>query len=1308
MRDTLGISLKNLKWIRTRNNWIFATLMVLSLIVTFNVFWLLRQPGLTLVGDASCGIIDHTHDDSCITKECICNLSEEAHVHDDSCYAVELIEEREETHLVCSETEEPHIHAESCFDIISSTTTERIVICGIQDETHPHDESCYQSIVTNSWEETVLICQLASDPHLHTENCFTSEIIDAHEEKVLCCALQEGTHIHDDACYELNITCQLKEHIHSIDCYSDETANLETLSDWQEMFASYPYTGNLREDLVGIAKTQVGYSESTLNFEVDSDGIRHGYTRYGAWYGTPYSDWSAMFVSFCLNYAGADAEQAPGNIGANSMAQQWEKLGKYKTANEYIPLSGDLVFFTDNTVGIVSEINNATFYAICGDVDGTVCSELFSLQDARIAGWGITETEESSTETEEEIKDPTLEGKPSSPAGFGSIDLLDISNGPAMFIFAAQSIATEEAQMPMLRQAYSLRALPTATQIAPYLEAYGGHYFFTLYDHNNVELPKDGDNYTAYANTGYKLSISFNSPNGFPPGNYEYQVPYGLKVDGGEGEFILEDGTNVGSWTVSDDGLISIYFNEHMTSRSEIVISSTLGIHFPMQEEPLDFDGKITVTIEQPPEEIQATKINKWGMQGNANDKDGKTDPDRLYWTVHIIGNENSKIPGNTITDKVLSGDYLGDHSYTQSNMDAGIAIGVSQPNPNGGDPIWHSWIVYPGDPNLTWTENGWSYTLPETINSWTGEVTLGNEGWEYFFNYSSTPERAGLVGALGYMNQATVDNQYAEGWAEFNHGEAQGNIVKDGSFVTDAGGGAFHWEFQVNIPGRQQGQKADYYWHIMDNMDVRDSNGSNAGYITNDANLATVTVNYHGKLINVPRIQDATENDLFAWNCAWSADHADGVFYGREIEFLSRCNCTAESCPFNYEYCKGYWYYGDDGAPYLATDFCQCWTETQDLTFTFTYKTQDLSMLENYGGLGNSLRNEVILYKKNVVPNEDPRTVLISDSQVAVPIPGLFDKTLTHDFDGQIAHYKITVNEAKLVLTNGTPLKIHDVMTDSLAFISGSLVITSEDANGNITTLRQGADYTVTYDGTGNIHDDYGENAHVLDITILHPQPVTYILDYDTTLIFGTNATEAVKYKNSAKISLWGEELTADTVEKVYANLNISAKSYKVDMYKTSAMTGDPLPGATFGLFNEQGGLISAEVTDDNGYLHFQTNVVKGIILREHELYYLQELEAPMGYQLDNTKHWFCFCNETTDTCAKCNELIAGKDKAFRIPFETVGIVEAANEIIRYDLPATGGPGVYPFVMLGMMFIVSPFAYGFILRRKQERRGDG
>ena len=45
-------------------------------------------------------------------------------------------------------------------------------------------------------------------------------------------------------------------------------------------------TGNMRNDIIAVALTQVGYTEGSNN-----------YTKYGVWYGQPNSPWCGMFVS---------------------------------------------------------------------------------------------------------------------------------------------------------------------------------------------------------------------------------------------------------------------------------------------------------------------------------------------------------------------------------------------------------------------------------------------------------------------------------------------------------------------------------------------------------------------------------------------------------------------------------------------------------------------------------------------------------------------------------------------------------------------------------------------------------------------------------------------------------------------------------------------------------------------------------------------------------------------------------------------------------------------------------------------------
>ena len=1079
------------------------------------------------------------------------------------------------------------------------------------------------------------------------------------------CGISE--HRHSSACVQGDsMICGKTEHIHNTGCYSNPKADKETSLDWRGMFADYPYTGVLREDLVGIAKTQVGYTESLANFEVGDDGERNGYTRYGAWYGAPYNDWSAMFVSFCLNYAGADPAKFPRSSGADSMAELWKAKGKYIAAGSYVPESGDLVFFNNNTVGIVTETYNATFYLIRGDIQNTVKAGVMFLGDASIVGWGITG---GMTDLVERPPDSSFPGE----------DVLDVTNGPAVYIYEGES----ESVMPRA-SGYSLRAVRSVTELLPYLEANGGSYFFTLLDRNNMELPKDENgNYIAQANTSYKITISFTSPKGFLPGTYEYQIPNGLMVDGGEGEFILKDGTNVGSWTVTDTGLITLSFNENMNSRSDITISATMGINFPEQNDPIDFDGFISVKVEPPPPQSSPTVLSKWGTPNG--------DAGKINWTVRIDGHADSQIPGNILTDQPALSDWSRPHSYTASDIANGISFGVS--DPNGG---WHNWTVHADDPHLIWDENGWSYKIPKTvICDYCGELELGNDGWIYLVNYTSTPTNLNTPGTFDYENKATIDGQTAWGWSNFTHGKIEAEIIKNGSFVSDASGGGFVWELQATIPGRVEGQRAEYSWFIMDEMRLLNASGTIVGYVQNDVNLSRVMATYNGTTISIPRIQDATDEDMFAWDNAWTAT-ADGVSYNRTINLLCRCQCTPQTC--HWTGCGEYWFQHDDGT-WDTNGFCQCWTETQNMTFIFVYKTEDVSVIESYGALNYKVNNHAQLY---YIPESD-KSVRVSYADATVSIPNLFEKQLTHDFNGYTAHYQITVNESKAVLTNGSPLTIHDVMTDTLAYISGSLVITTENANGHISTLQQGVDFTVTYDGTGTQTNAAGKKVHVLDIVILKPQPVTYILDYDTTLIMPEQLTGGIKYSNSASVTLWGQEINDPGVEKVYADINIAAKSYTVNMFKTCGITGKPLSGATFGMYSAQGGLVTSGVTNANGRLSFQTNVTNGIILQEHVLYYMQELQAPPAYRLDNKPRWFCFCSHTADSCAECDNLLAGLN-GVRIPFEDVGIIDIANYPANVILPDTGGKGTHIYILCGLILTVGPLVYGLSLRRKKRR----
>ena len=153
---------------------------------------------------------------------------------------------------------------------------------------------------------------------------------------------------------------------------SDLLADVETTEDWDEMFAGMELSGNWAEDLVNVAKSQLGYTESIRNFEAIYADDRnaydlYGWTRYGAWYGEPYGEWNAMFVSFCLFYAGVSSDAVPYDSDPARWADTLRTRELFRELEEdYTPEPGDLIFFDRDgdgradRVGVVSEVDPET------------------------------------------------------------------------------------------------------------------------------------------------------------------------------------------------------------------------------------------------------------------------------------------------------------------------------------------------------------------------------------------------------------------------------------------------------------------------------------------------------------------------------------------------------------------------------------------------------------------------------------------------------------------------------------------------------------------------------------------------------------------------------------------------------------------------------------------------------------------------------------------------------------------------------------------------------------------------------------
>ena len=290
--------------------------------------------------------------------------------------------------LLCTDNTGSHIHGDECYAWYDE------LICGLEegDGAHTHSEACYE-------EERVLICGFgesgesvsADAPQTEEtaeqeEEVPTGDDADEPEQEKIIYGPGDGA----------SSALQWERELNFADV-SDPTADVEDETDWWRMFCDMELSGNWAEDLIMVAESQLGYTESELNFSDEDPWNPHGYTRYGAWYGIPYGDWCAMFISFCMYYAEIPADIVPYNCHCSEWVRELTERGMYRNWDEgYEPTRGDLIFFDFDQdekaehVGIITDIddNRGWIYTIEGNRYNYVESFILTKYDYSIIGYG--------------------------------------------------------------------------------------------------------------------------------------------------------------------------------------------------------------------------------------------------------------------------------------------------------------------------------------------------------------------------------------------------------------------------------------------------------------------------------------------------------------------------------------------------------------------------------------------------------------------------------------------------------------------------------------------------------------------------------------------------------------------------------------------------------------------------------------------------------------------------------------------------------------------------------------------------------
>lgn len=364
-----------------------AFVLALAMITTLFVNWQLHGVGISMTAQYQCGEVEHAHTADCYDKVLICGYAEGELENADEVAAAEAAaasaaQSSAEEEIMPLELEPqiefvPHEHTEDCYTEVQTLTC--------LEEEHVHDDDCYDP------EDGSLICEKFE--HTHDESCYTTEY-------ELTCGLEEGElveqvveptqtaelvamavaepvalepvvdtvepiyHHHTDACYEEVLVCPLPEHHHTVSCLSDTSADLETPEEWQAANADAVITGEWNEDLLSVAKTQLGYEQSEKNFEIDpADGVTlRYYSRYGQSYGNAYGEWDVMFLAYCLKYAEIPQSAIPQEASVLALRSSMSGMDWLLEEDGSAAQPGDIVIYNKyvtRTVAVDSSADSA-------------------------------------------------------------------------------------------------------------------------------------------------------------------------------------------------------------------------------------------------------------------------------------------------------------------------------------------------------------------------------------------------------------------------------------------------------------------------------------------------------------------------------------------------------------------------------------------------------------------------------------------------------------------------------------------------------------------------------------------------------------------------------------------------------------------------------------------------------------------------------------------------------------------------------------------------------------------------------------
>ena len=657
-----------------------------------------------------------------------------------------------------------HTHTDSCYD------EEGELLCGYAGfVAHTHDSSCYG-------EDGTLICPLEErKPHTHTESCYQ-------ETEALVCGLEETQgHTHSEACYETQLVCGQEEsqghthtgHVHTEECYT---------------------------------VTQTPICESTEPDHVHTEECYEAHRELTCTQDTGCYDENGNLVCGLEETQGHTHSEACYEIqlvcGQEETEPHTHTDSCYQVQRELVCGQEEVILHT-HTEDCWDEDGNLTcgMLEIKEHVHDETClpetaSEPEDISQPEDSSAEESQTEESQTEESQSEESQTEEDQEVvSQSGTSWATVSKPGYEPAeengVALFSAKALLAE----PLAETSYDF----AENIVSVTVEKQQGSQW------TQDDTFTDGDT--------IRVTIRYEIPTGVITADQttmHYQLPGGIALEEKEtGSVYLEDGTQAGTYTIRENGLITIVFEQKFANgeafSGSLQFQGSIALADVGEDQEINFGGTGGTITVVPEEKNYSLNIAKIGVYVRDEDDAEKykqlnmginIQAEKLLYTIEVSVNNTSDGSNGTITvtDKFTHTPADGVVTYDANNIKVlKITAGVDG-TPSAVEITKYELEIY----QQTGTDDG--QTSSFTISG----LPALQPGERYSVNYTATIDFTTVHSPTGYIevpNMATAQDTSQNVSANATVGVSQRMVYKE--VTANEGTGNLSWTVRLNEDGR-------------------------------------------------------------------------------------------------------------------------------------------------------------------------------------------------------------------------------------------------------------------------------------------------------------------------------------------------------------------------------------------------------------------------------------------------------------------------------------------------------------------------